>query len=212
MTGSPLWMGGRGVELAVVELRLGRVVGFPTDTVYGLAALAANPSAVAALARVKGRSSRQPVIAMAATAGELEVLAVFGGQARVLADRFWPGPLTLILPARSHVAGLTYRGTVAVRVPSHVVALELLSRAGPLATTSANRHGEPPAHDAADALHRLHGLAGALAAPAAPEESGQPSSILDLTRAEPVLIREGGLSAHQLGVSVTRQDPRIRRD
>jgi L-threonylcarbamoyladenylate synthase len=187
-------------------------VGFPTDTVYGLGAIARDPGAVAGLSRLKGRSHLQPLIAMAAGIAEIEALAVLDRRARDFASRFWPGPLTLILPSQAGGPDLGGEGKVAVRVPSHPIALALVTRIGILATTSANRHGQPTVASAAEALRELPGLAGALEDPGATPGSAQPSSILDLTRDRPVLLREGRLSARELGVSAPERDPGIRRD
>jgi L-threonylcarbamoyladenylate synthase len=149
---------------------------------------------------------------MASTAEELRHFAQWPPLAAELARKFWPGPLTLIVGARPAAALLGGKGTVGVRIPADPLALALLRLTGPLATTSANRHGQEPLPDARSALSRLSGLQGALSDDGSSPKDGAPSSILDLTREGPVLIREGGLSARQLGVSVTGQDPRIRRD
>lgn len=201
-----------GFEQAVRALEADHSIGFPTDTVYGLACSAASEAAIARLCEVKGRSASQPLILMAAATVDLEGYVSWPAAATKLIDRFWPGPLTLIVEARPRAALLGGQGTVGVRIPSHSVALNLLRRTGPLATTSANRHGEEPAADAISALRLLPGLQGALEDPRPATEPGAPSSILDLTRDQPVLLREGRLSARELGVSAPAQDPGIRRD
>ncbi|MGH7759386.1 MAG: L-threonylcarbamoyladenylate synthase, partial [Candidatus Dormibacteria bacterium] len=190
----------------------GGVVGFPTDTVYGLACAATDPSAIERLYRIKGRPDRLPLILMGVEAGALAPFVRWTATASELGRRHWPGALTLVLRARSRAGALRGGGTVGVRIPDNQTALALLRASGPLATTSANRHGQPPALAAAAALAALPGLAGALDDPLADQIAGTPSSILDLTRDRPVLLREGRLSARELGVSTAAGDPGIRRD
>jgi L-threonylcarbamoyladenylate synthase len=200
-----------GPSQAAAVLSEGAVVGFPTDTVFGIGCCAHRGDAIARLGEIKGRPPSQPLILMASTAIEVLAFAVWTPAARTLAERFWPGPLTLILTATELGHGLGGAGTVGVRVPAHPVALELLRLAGPLATTSANRHGEEPVRDAAEALRVLPGLDGALA-DRLPPVRRPPSSILDLTRDVPVLIRQGRLSARELGVPFPADEAGSRRD
>ncbi len=190
-----------GLRAAVDVLAKGGVIGFPTDTVYGLACRADLPESVAQISRIKGRPTTQPLILMVSDLAELSAYAVLPPAGKELAARHWPGPLTLILPA--HPAGSALGGgeTVGVRIPRHQVALELLRRSGPLATTSANAHGEAPVLGAREALERLVGLAGAVQERAGDRVPGEPSSILDLGSEPPRLIREGRLSRRELGLS-----------
>ncbi|NLB83742.1 MAG: threonylcarbamoyl-AMP synthase, partial [Synergistaceae bacterium] len=118
------------MEEAVALLRAGRLVAFPTETVYGLGANGLDGKAVGAIFSAKGRPADNPLILHFSSAGEVEGTAFLTERARCLMDLFWPGPLTLVLPAREGIppevtAGLS---TVAVRMPSHPVALALLSR------------------------------------------------------------------------------------
>ncbi|MGH7641566.1 MAG: L-threonylcarbamoyladenylate synthase [Candidatus Dormibacteria bacterium] len=208
-----LWPGDAGgVELAAFALAAGGVIGFPTDTVFGIGASAVDRKAIARLFQIKRRPETQPLILMAASSGEMERFVKWPPNAAKLIRSHWPGPLTLIVAARRPGVALRSGGTVGVRIPAHPLALELLRRCGPLATTSANRHGEPPALDGCTALRRLPGLAGALQDTGGEPMAVLPSSILDLTREEPVLLREGGLSARELGVSMPDRSPGIRRD
>lgn len=136
------------IERALEELRAGGLVVLPTDTVYGLAALPDVPGAVDSLFRAKGRPEDKPIPILAASLDDVGGIAVTDDRARRLAQRFWPGPLTLVLRRAAGFdvdLGKGDADTVAVRVPAHQVALELLRVAGPLAVTSANRSGEPPA-------------------------------------------------------------------
>ena len=213
MSKVPLWPArADGVLAAAQVLRGGGVVAFPTDTVFGLAARADLPAAVRRISELKGRSPRQPLILMAAGLEELDPFCELGTTARELAGRFWPGPLTLILPARPPGLALGGEGTVGVRIPSHQLALELLAAAGPLATTSANRHGRPPVRDAAAAISEIPGLAGALSAPAEVPPGSEPSSILDLTRDAPTLVRRGRLGPQELALPGLEDLSAARRD
>jgi L-threonylcarbamoyladenylate synthase len=173
---------------AVAALRAGGVVGFPTDTVYGLAAM---PGFEPAVYAVKGRPEAMPLILMVAGPDDAADFVVVDRRARWYMERWWPGPLTLVLPA------VTGEQTLGVRIPDHPLALELLRAAGPLFTTSANRHGEPPAMTAAEA-ERLPGLAGVLDGGRAP--GGEPSTVIALLPGqEMTVIREGAISSHLLG-------------
>jgi tRNA threonylcarbamoyl adenosine modification protein (Sua5/YciO/YrdC/YwlC family) len=131
---------------ALAALADGRVIVIPTDTVYGLAVRYDVPGAVRTLFEVKGRPDEKALPVLGAGRAQLHAVATFDPAAERLASRFWPGPLTLVLPRR---AGFLFDlggddpGTVAVRVPSNEIALELLRRSGPLAVTSANMSGEP---------------------------------------------------------------------
>ena len=132
------------VDEAVATLRAGRLAVIPTDTVYGLAAHLDSSGAVTALFTAKGRPSVKPIPVLGADIEQLSDIAVFDDRARALAARFWPGPLTLILPrAEGFDADLggDERRTVGVRVPKQPRALEILRATGPLAVTSANRSG-----------------------------------------------------------------------
>ncbi len=196
-----VWRGERSVERAASLLRRGAVIGFPTDTVYGLAASVEHPEAVRRISVLKGRPSTQPLILMVSTAAELDRYLIWNQKARELADRHWPGPLTLILAGRPPAAGLG-GSTVGVRIPKHALALELLRQAGALATTSANVHGDAPVTSAEAAVAALPGLDGALADPHPSQATGEASSILDLSRDPPVLVRQGRLGPSELGLPV----------
>jgi len=201
-----------GVAAAASAVAGGGVIGFPTDTVYGLAAAADQPDAVLAISRIKGRPDSQPLILMAASLDRVAEYAILEPLAVGLAQRFWPGPLTLILPSRPGANSLGGKGTLGVRIPAHGVALDLLAMAGPLATTSANRHGSPPAADAASAVAELAGLAGALADRPGASGGREPSSILDLSQEVPVLLRAGRLGARELGIPLIEDGSGSRRD
>jgi L-threonylcarbamoyladenylate synthase len=147
-----------GMRLARAAIGRGELVVIPTDTVYGVAADAFSPSAVQALLDAKGRGRTSPPPVLVPSVATLDALAEsVPAEVRDLVAAFWPGGLTVILPARSSLAwdlGET-NGTVALRMPSNRVAIELLEETGPLAVSSANRTGEPAAATAEDALAAL---------------------------------------------------------
>jgi L-threonylcarbamoyladenylate synthase len=162
-------------------LRNGEVVLMPTDTIYGLHAVAANDGAVARIAELKGRDDRKPFIVLAASTSQLDELGVSASpeHLQALAD-IWPAPLTAILPRGS--------STLAVRIPALDWLRGLIERTGPLVSTSANRSGEPVV-DRPGALPRT--LQNELSIVDGGVRNGEPSAILDLTGSEPRFIREG---------------------
>jgi L-threonylcarbamoyladenylate synthase len=190
----------RGIAEAVTALRAGKLIVLPTDTVYGIAADAFDHDAVAALLAAKGRfrDSPPPVLigALATLDGVARDVSAAG---RALVDAFWPGPLTLVCVEQP---SLTWdlgdaAGTVAVRMPDHPLALDLLRRTGPLAVSSANRTGRPPALTVADAGYQL-GESVELYLDSGPCVSSRPSSIVDVSGELPRLLRAGALSLDQL--------------
>jgi L-threonylcarbamoyladenylate synthase len=189
-----------GLVAAVSAVQEGQLVVLPTDTVYGVGADAFNPAAVAALLAAKGRGRNMPppvlVGSVRAAAALTESLGAFGQD---LIDEFWPGPLTLVFRASSTLLwdlGDTV-GTVAVRMPLHPVALDLLRRTGPMAVSSANRHSLPAATTAAEAETQL-GDAIAVYLDGGPCADNVPSTILDLTGTVPRMLRAGALSVDAL--------------
>jgi L-threonylcarbamoyladenylate synthase len=139
---------------AARELRAGRLAVVPTDTVYGIAALPSRPAALRAVFAAKGRAADKALPVLAARAAALDEVGVLDERARCLGEVFWPGPLTIVVPRRPGLEwdlGTGARSTVAVRVPDCDVTLELLAATGPLAVTSANLSGRPPAETAAEA-------------------------------------------------------------
>ena len=177
---------------AVIALNAGRLVGVPTDTVYGVAADPWSESGMNALFDLKGRGPEHPVALLVADLEQAHELVVITAIAERLAREFWPGPLTLVLPATRDLPpwiGDQARGTVGVRVPQHPVALDLLDKAGTLAVTSANRSGEEAAVDHEQALlvfgdAVIGYLEGAGSA-------GLASTVLDATVDPPAVLRAG---------------------
>ena len=198
------------VQRAAAILRAGGLVAFPTETVYGLGALATDGAAVARIFEAKGRPAFNPLIVHVADAGAAEALGAFDPVARRLADRFWPGPLTLVLPLRAGhglsplvTAGLD---TVGLRVPAAPVARALLRAVGgPVAAPSANVSGRISATRAA---HVASGLGEKVdfVLDGGPCRVGLESTIL---RTEPLaLLREGGVPAEAIEAALGRPLPR----
>ncbi|MFN3524257.1 MAG: L-threonylcarbamoyladenylate synthase [Phenylobacterium sp.] len=193
------------MKAAVEALRAGGLVILPTETVYGLAADAANPRAVAAIYEAKGRPSFNPLIAHVADLAAAERVARFDGRARRLARRFWPGPLTLVLPLRDEgaVCDLARAGldTVAVRAPAHPIAHAVLAAfGGALAAPSANRSGRPSPTRLADALEET-GERAAAALDGGPCEVGLESTVVSLLD-QPRLLRPGAVTRAQIEAEI----------
>lgn len=185
-------------------LRRGGLVAFPTETVYGLGADALNPEAVARIFAAKGRPADNPLIVHVTGIEQAgpAVVAAWPDVARRLAERFWPGPLTLVLPAGPAVPAAVRAGlpTVAVRCPAHPVAQALIAAAGtPVAAPSANRSGRPSPTRAEDVWADL-GPHLDLLLDAGPVSVGVESTVVDVTAWPPRLLRPGGLPVEDLEV------------
>jgi L-threonylcarbamoyladenylate synthase len=191
----------RDIAQAVGVLKAGGLVAFPTETVYGLGADASNPDAVAKIYAAKGRPSDHPVIVHLAEAVQLPLWArVVPTTAHRLAKAFWPGPLTLILKRGAVVLDAVTGGqdTVALRVPSHPVALALLRAfGGGVAAPSANRYGRVSATTAEHVRHEF-GAAVECVLDGGSCDLGIESTIVDLSRDAPALLRPGHITAAQL--------------
>lgn len=184
---------------AVAVLEAGGSAVLPTDTVYGLAVRADLPAAVERLAGLKDRAAEQPVAVLVASIEQAEAVGVVPDWARPLVERWWPGPLTLVLRRRP---GLDWdlgepADTVGVRVPDHDLVRAVAEVAGPLATTSANRHGEPTPPTASSAAAALTG-APDLVVDGGPCQ-GEASTVIDATGDEPVVLRPGPIASTDLG-------------
>jgi L-threonylcarbamoyladenylate synthase len=189
-----------GVEAAVGAARAGDLIVMPTDTVYGVGADAFIPAAVRTMLAAKGRGRNMPSPVLVGTtraaAALVEDLGAFGQD---LIDEFWPGPLTLVFRASSTLLwdlGDT-KGTVALRMPLHQIALDVLKQTGPLAVSSANRTGQPPATTADEAQQQL-GETVSVYLDGGPCVDNPPSTILDLTGTIPTLLRAGAISVDRL--------------
>jgi tRNA threonylcarbamoyl adenosine modification protein (Sua5/YciO/YrdC/YwlC family) len=188
------------VDQVVEALLAGEVVVLPTDTVYGLVALAADAAATDRLFDLKGRTTATPIAVLCADVHQaMDLVApAEAGAVRSVGERWWPGPLTLVLPRRAGVD--LHLGepetTVGVRVPDDPLVRAVAARVGPIAATSANRHGEPTAVTAAEAALAVgQGVAlvvdgGALA--------GSASTVIDATSTRWRVLREGPLPADEI--------------
>jgi L-threonylcarbamoyladenylate synthase len=198
------------VARAAAVLRRGGLVALPTETVYGLGANAEDADAVRRIFAAKGRPADNPLIVHLAAAEQLpRVCSSITPLARSLAERFWPGPLTVVLDAATDLPAVTTGGltTVAVRVPDHPVARAVIEAAGvPVAAPSANRSGRPSPttadHVAADLAEHLDVLLDA-----GPTGLGLESTVVDARGTEPRIYREGAVTREDLGVSAVLVTP-----
>ena len=185
---------------AAAALAAGRLVIMPTETVYGLAADAANPAAVAKLSEAKGRPSFNPLIAHVFDLTAAHAIAALDARAVALAETFWPGPLTLVAPSKGGVCDLARAGldTVAVRAPAHPLARAVLAVfGGPVAAPSANRSGRPSPTTLADAVAET-GAAAAVALDGGSSVVGLESTVISLLDGPPRLLRPGAVTRSQI--------------
>jgi L-threonylcarbamoyladenylate synthase len=183
-----------GIARAADLLRSGELVAFPTDTVYGIGSRTGDPEALARLFAAKRRDPEKAVPWLVASAADA-ARAGFRADDRAvrLAERYWPGALTLVLPAADGLA------TQAFRVPAHAVALALLEAAGPLSVSSANRSGEPETLDADDvAIAFADSEEPSAILDGGPVPGGVASSVLDLSVPRARLLREGAVSRAEI--------------
>lgn len=196
-----------GLAAAAGAVRSGRLVVLPTDTLYGLGADAFSRSAVRALLAAKGRGPDMPVPVLVGSWSTIDgLVTTVPAAARELLEAFWPGGLSLVLP---HAPSLSWdlgvtRGTVMLRMPLHPVALELLRDVGPMAVSSANISGSPPAASAGEAESQL-GASVAVYLDGGP--SGEPvaSTVVDLTGDEPRILRAGAVSVAEVSEVLGRE-------
>jgi L-threonylcarbamoyladenylate synthase len=195
-----------GIRQAADQLRRGRLVAFPTETVYGLGADATNAAAVGRVFQAKNRPAGHPLIVHVPTADAAFAIGAADARAALLAGRFWPGPLTLVLPLRPEagIAGAVTGGrpTVALRVPQHPVAAALLRAVGrPVAAPSANPHGRLSPTEAQHVRDEL-GTAVDLVLDGGPTDVGVESTVLELAAGRPELLRAGGITAEDLAAAI----------
>jgi tRNA threonylcarbamoyl adenosine modification protein (Sua5/YciO/YrdC/YwlC family) len=178
----------------------GALVVLPTDTVYGIGTRPDDPSATGRVFAAKGRPRDLELPVLVASLVSAASVAVFDGRARALAERFWPGPLTIVLPRSTGSTAWDLGGdpaTVGVRQPRHRLALAVLERAGPLAVTSANRSGSPPALT----CDELEATFGDLVEVYLCEEAplvGAPSTVVDLAHGAAEILREGAVPGNDV--------------
>lgn len=190
------------IDEAAELLKAGQLIAFPTETVYGLGAIASNDEAVKNVYKVKGRPSDNPLIVHVSDRDIAQYVAFVPQQAEALMEAFWPGPLTLIFPMKEGVFAPTVTAgqkTVALRMPDQEQTLELIRKTGfPLVGPSANTSGKPSPTTAQHVMHDLSGkIAGIL--DGGETQIGLESTVLDLTNAEgPVILRPGAITEVQL--------------
>ena len=193
-----------GMAAAAQAIRTGRLVVLPTDTVYGVGCDAFDAEAVAAVLAAKGRGREMPPPVLIPTARTAHGLATqVPDYAQKLMERFWPGPLTLVLKAQTSLhwdLGET-NGTVALRVPDDEIALELLRDIGPMAVTSANSTGAPAARTVDEAEGML-GQSVAVYLDGGPSADAAPSTIIDCTGEEPRTLRLGALPQSEIDAAL----------
>jgi L-threonylcarbamoyladenylate synthase len=190
----------RGVAAAIEAVQRGDLVVLPTDTVYGIGADAFKSWSVTALLDAKGRGRQMPPPVLIGSRRTVDGLVYsLPGVAHELMDAFWPGALTIVV---EHAPSLQWDlgdtdGTVALRMPLHPVALEVLRATGPMAVSSANRSGRPPAHTAAEAMDQL-GYSVSVYLEAGPAPDTVPSTIVDVTCEPPRILRAGAIPFEKL--------------
>lgn len=194
----------QAIEQAVEQLRRGELVAFPTDTVYGLGALVTDEQAIEQLYVAKGRESTKAIAVLLGDPAALEqITGEMSLLAQTLARRFWPGPLTLVVPRHPALPpNLSPSPTVGVRMPDHPAALNLLNQAGPLAVTSANLSGAPSSSTAQEVFAQLQGHV-PLILDGGRTPGGMPSTVVDCTADKLVLLRQGPISLEQLQAALS---------
>ncbi len=187
------------IAQALRVLRAGGLVAFPTDTVYGVGALAFDGAAVESIYTAKDRPVEKAIPILFADLEDLDQVAVeVPAMARILAAHFWPGPLTLVVPKKPTLPeAVSATDTLAVRIPDHPVARALLRATGPMAVTSANISGQASPTDAQEVLRQLNGRI-PLIIDGGVTPGGIPSTLVDCLGGEPVLLREGPLTRAQI--------------
>lgn len=185
----------------------GRLIVIPTDTVYGIGTRPDDPDATARVFEAKGRPRHLQLPVLVASVAQAREVGTFDERAATLAGRLWPGALSMVLPRGEHSSTWDLgedRETIAVRMPHHPLALAVLARTGPLAVTSANRSGAPTP-DACEGLREVFGDLVEVYLCADAALAGAPSTVVDLTRAQPRVLRQGA-------VTRTRIDDALRGD
>lgn len=188
---------------AIGAIRTGEVIGLPTDTVYGIGVDPLRPDATARVFAVKRRPEAFPLPVLVASPEDARELGELGELGEKLAAAFWPGPLTLVVPRKSgaflHLGGED--STVGVRCPDRPLTRRLLEQSGPLAVTSANLHGRPPATTAAALRHALGPAVRVVIDDG--ECSGVPSTVVSLVSGEPLVLREGSICGDAIRMAVS---------
>lgn len=189
----------QALSLATDIIKSGGVIAFPTDTVYGVGASAIDQNAIEKLYQVKGRSQEKAIPVLLADLEELtQITPTPGEMVQIIMGKFWPGALTLILPLQAGLpSNLSPTQTIGIRIPDFDLTRELLRHTGPLAATSANLSGQESAHNAEEVRENLSGeidliLDGGIS------PGGVASTVLDCTKAEPLILRTGPVSWEEI--------------
>lgn len=192
------------IDKAAEIIKNGGVVAMPTETVYGLAANALNGEAVAKIFKAKGRPMDNPLIVHISDIRQIDMLvSEFPHKAKVLAEKFWPGPLTIVLPKSNIIPNEVSAGlsTVAIRFPSHPVAHELIAKSSPIAAPSANLSGSPSPTTIRHVLADMDGRIDAII-DGGDCEVGVESTVITLAEDVPTLLRPGGVTLEQLRAEI----------
>jgi L-threonylcarbamoyladenylate synthase len=189
---------------ALLILEKQDLVAFPTDTVYGMGGLAFNDHAIQQIFIVKGREESKAIPVLLSDPAELsQVTDRLNAITLRLAARFWPGPLTLVVPKHPSLpANLSPYSTIGVRIPDHPIALALLRQSGPLAVTSANRSGQANTTTAQEVLEQLGGRI-PLILDGGRTPGGKPSTVVDCTAPDPIILRQGPITAEQIRAALS---------
>ncbi len=187
------------LQQALTVLQNGGILAFPTDTVYGLGALAFDNPAIESIYTAKDRPIEKAIPILIGDLSDLDKVAEnIPAMAFRFASRFWPGPLTCIVPKKQTLPpAVSATSTVAVRIPNHANALALLRAAGPMAVTSANISGQPSPSTAEEVYAQLNGRI-PLILDGGKTPGGIPSTLVDCTGNEPIILREGPIALEQL--------------
>lgn len=191
------------LQHALDVLSNGGLIAFPTDTVYGLASLPSKTEYIERLYIAKGRESTRAIAILLSSADELENISHMPSDAALkLADKFWPGPITLIVPRHPDLPNiLSPDQTIGVRVPDHDIALELLRMTGPLGVTSANISGHENTQTAEEVMEQLDGRVH-LVIDGGKSPGGVPSTVVDCTSPTPVILRQGPVKIKQINLAI----------
>jgi L-threonylcarbamoyladenylate synthase len=191
------------LQHALDVLSNGGLIAFPTDTVYGLASLPSKTEYIERLYIAKGRESTRAIAILLSSADELENISNMPSDAALkLADKFWPGPITLIVPRHPDLPNiLSPDQTIGVRVPDHDIALELLRMTGPLGVTSANISGHENTQTAEEVMEQLDGRVH-LVIDGGKSPGGVPSTVVDCTSPDPTILRPGPIKIDQINMVI----------
>ncbi|HNS06687.1 MAG TPA: L-threonylcarbamoyladenylate synthase [Anaerolineaceae bacterium] len=193
------------IETALDLLTEGEIVAFPTDTVYGLGANAFYSPGIIKLFEAKGRDANKAIAVLIGDNGHLDLLTDFlSASARKLIEHFWPGGLTIVVPKKKDLPELLSAGSsIGIRMPNHNIALELLNKFGPLATTSANLSGKNNPHNAGDVMNQLNGRV-PLILDGGRCPGGVPSTVVDCSTDEVRILRPGAISHEAIDAVISR--------